>query len=41
MAAERVFYNENSTGVGGDVMSVTGADGRMVGARRWARSRST
>ena len=23
MAAERVFYDENSSGVGGDVMSVT------------------
>jgi cell division protease FtsH len=32
MAAERVFYNENSTGVGGDVMSVTAQTAAMVGA---------
>ena len=32
MAAERVFYNENSTGVGGDVMSVTAQTAGMVGA---------
>ena len=34
MAAERVFYNENSTGVGGDVMSATyrtAPDGRRLG----------
>ena len=31
MAAERVFYNENSTGVGGDV-SVTAQTAGMVGA---------
>src|SRR3954451_1385122 len=32
MAAERVFYNENSTGVGGDVYSCTRAAKWMVGA---------
>jgi ATP-dependent Zn protease len=32
MAAERVFYNENSTGVGGDVYSSTRAAKWMVGA---------
>ena len=32
MAAERVFYSENSTGVGGDVMSVTAQTAGMVGA---------
>jgi cell division protease FtsH len=32
MAAERVFYHENSTGVGGDVMSVTAQAAGMVGA---------
>jgi len=32
MAAERVFYNENSTGVGGDVMSATARTAGMVGA---------
>ncbi|HEU5279312.1 MAG TPA: AAA family ATPase [Gaiellaceae bacterium] len=32
MAAERVFYDENSTGVGGDVMSVTAQTASMVGA---------
>jgi ATP-dependent Zn protease len=31
MAAERVFYNENSTGVGGDVYSCTRAATWMVG----------
>jgi hypothetical protein len=31
MAAERVFYNENSSGVGGDVMSVTSQAAWMVG----------
>ncbi len=30
MAAERVFYGENSVGVGGDVFSVTALAGRMV-----------
>jgi cell division protease FtsH len=32
MAAERVFYGENSTGVGGDVMSATARAAWMVGA---------
>ena len=32
MAAERVFYGENSNGVGGDVMSVTAQAAFMVGA---------
>ena len=32
MAAERVFYDENSTGVGGDVQSVTAQAASMVGA---------
>jgi hypothetical protein len=32
MAAERVFYNENSSGVGGDVQSVTAQAAWMVGA---------
>jgi len=32
MAAERVFYNENSSGVGGDVMSATSQAAWMVGA---------
>ncbi len=32
MAAEHVFYGENSTGVGGDVMSVTALAAWMVGA---------
>src|ERR1700750_1226201 len=31
MAAERVFYAENSTGVGGDVQSVTATAAWMVG----------
>ncbi len=31
MAAEHVFYGENSTGVGGDVMSATARAGWMVG----------
>ena len=31
MAAERVFYDENSTGVGGDVMSATYRTALMVG----------
>jgi ATP-dependent Zn protease len=34
MAAERVFYGENSSGVGGDVFSVTTSAAWMVGA--WA-----
>jgi SpoVK/Ycf46/Vps4 family AAA+-type ATPase len=32
MAAERVFYGQNSTGVGGDVQSATGRAAWMVGA---------
>ena len=32
MAAERVFYGENSNGVGGDVQSVTARAAWMVGA---------
>jgi ATP-dependent Zn protease len=32
MAAERVFYNENSTGVGGDVQTATSLAAWMVGA---------
>jgi ATP-dependent Zn protease len=32
MAAERVFYGENSNGVGGDVFAVTAAAAFMVGA---------
>ena len=32
MAAERVFYGENSTGVGGDVQGATGRAAWMVGA---------
>jgi cell division protease FtsH len=32
MAAERVFYGENSTGVGGDVMSATARAAWMVGS---------
>jgi ATP-dependent Zn protease len=32
MAAERVFYGENSVGVGGDVMSATAQAASMVGA---------
>jgi SpoVK/Ycf46/Vps4 family AAA+-type ATPase len=32
MAAEHVFYGENSTGVGGDVQSVTVGVGMLVGA---------
>jgi ATP-dependent Zn protease len=32
MAAERVFYDENSSGVGGDVMSATSQAAWMVGA---------
>ena len=34
MAAERVFYGENSSGVGGDVMSATTQAAFMVGAVR-------
>jgi cell division protease FtsH len=32
MAAERVFYGQNSTGVGGDVQSATARAAWMVGA---------
>jgi ATP-dependent Zn protease len=32
MAAERVFYGENSNGVGGDIQSVTAQAAYMVGA---------
>ena len=42
MAAEHVFYGQNTTGVGGDVHSVTylaAPHGRLP--RRWARRRST
>jgi len=31
MAAEHVFYGENSLGVGGDIQAVTGLAGQMVG----------
>ena len=41
MAAEHVFYGQNTTGVGGDVQSVTYLAARMVGVRRWRRRRST
>ena len=36
MAAERVFYGENSNGVGGDVQSATGRAAYMVGAAAMA-----
>jgi len=39
MAAERVFYGENSTGVGGDVMSATARAGWMVGSCAMAPER--
>ncbi len=39
MAAERVFYGENSTGVGGDVQSVTARAAWMVGASAMAPER--
>jgi ATP-dependent Zn protease len=39
MAAERVFYGENSTGVGGDVQSATGRAAWMVGACAMAPER--
>jgi ATP-dependent Zn protease len=39
MAAERVFYGENSTGVGGDVQSVTARASWMVGASAMAPER--
>jgi len=36
MAAEHVFYGENTTGVGGDVMSATARAAQMVGAHAMA-----
>jgi ATP-dependent Zn protease len=39
MAAERVFYDENSTGVGGDVQSATARAAFMVGASAMAPER--
>ncbi len=36
MAAELVFYGQNTTGVGGDVYSVTYRAARMVGAAAMA-----
>jgi ATP-dependent Zn protease len=39
MAAERIFYGENSTGVGGDVQSATGRAAWMVGACAMAPER--
>ncbi|MEZ5100394.1 MAG: AAA family ATPase [Thermoleophilia bacterium] len=39
MAAERVFYGENSTGVGGDVQSATARAGWMVGSCAMAPER--
>jgi ATP-dependent Zn protease len=39
MAAERVFYGENGTGVSGDVQSTTGLAAMMVGA--WAMGPDT
>jgi cell division protease FtsH len=39
MAAERVFYGENSTGVGGDVQSATARAAWMVGACAMAPER--
>ncbi len=39
MAAERVFYGENSTGVGGDVMSATARAAWMVGSCAMAPER--
>ena len=41
MAAEHVFYGENSTGVGGDVQSATSRAARMVGMWGMGPSRST
>ena len=41
MAAERVFYGENSTGVGGDVQSATARSAWMVGACAMAPERIT
>jgi cell division protease FtsH len=39
MAAERLFYGENTTGVGGDVMSVTAGASLMVGRAGMAPER--
>jgi ATP-dependent Zn protease len=39
MAAEVVFYGQNTTGVGGDVRSVTWLAGRMVGSAAMAPQR--
>ncbi len=39
MAAEIVFYGENSVGVGGDIQSVTAIAGSMVGAAGMAPTR--
>jgi len=41
MAAEHVFYHENSTGVGGDVQSATARAAWMVACVEWDPSRST
>ena len=41
MAAEYVFYGQNTTGVGGDVHSTTFKAVRMVGRPRWGRRAST
>ena len=41
MAAERVFYGENSTGVGGDVQSATAARPGWSAPAAWAPSAST
>ena len=41
MAAERVFYNQTTSGVGGDIQTVTRLAALMVGAAAWAPSRST
>ena len=41
MAAEYVFYDQTTTGVGGDVYSTTRRRSGWSAARRWARRRST
>ena len=41
MAAERVFYGENSTGVGGDVQGATARAAWMVAPAAWRLNRST
>ena len=41
MAAELVFYGQNTTGVGGDVRSVTWLARRWSASRRWRRTAST